>query len=92
MASHRKRGRETSSVRPYGRLKVIGTGLALVLAGILRMLGGVQVVTHGIGQPMFSWGLVTGGALCILLSLIPATWIASAIEGSKLKARKPHHE
>ena len=30
----------------YGRLKAFGAGLILAAVGILRMLGGVQVVTH----------------------------------------------
>jgi hypothetical protein len=40
----------------FGRLKAVG--IVLVGVGMLRMLGGIQVVTHWAGQPMFSWGLV----------------------------------
>ncbi len=62
----------------FGRIKIIGTGLILVAVGVLRMLGGVQVVTHGTGQPMFSWGLVAAGIVCILASLVPVSWVAKA--------------
>jgi len=34
-----------------GRLKLIGDGCALAGVGILRMLGGIQVVRHSSGQP-----------------------------------------
>jgi hypothetical protein len=27
---------------------------------------------------MFSWALIAGGGLCIVLALIPASWIANA--------------
>jgi hypothetical protein len=40
----------------FGRLKALGAGLIFIAVGILRMLGGVQVVTHGTGQPMFFLG------------------------------------
>jgi hypothetical protein len=66
------------TVRPYGRLKVAGAGLALMAVGSVMLLRGVQVVTHWTGQPMFSRGLITGGGLCILLALVPAPWIARA--------------
>jgi hypothetical protein len=64
------------TVRPYGRLKLVGAGLVLTVAGSLKLLRSIQVVTHWTGQPMFSWGLIAGGGLCILLALIPASWIA----------------
>jgi hypothetical protein len=53
------------------------------------LLGGVQVVTHWTGQPMFSWGLIAGGGLCILLALIPAAWIAKAAATDSKAGR--HH-
>jgi len=62
----------------YGWLKVIGVGLILIAVGLLRLLGGVHVVTHWTGQPMFSWGLIAGGIVCILLAFIPSSWIAKA--------------
>lgn len=37
-------GANTPTVRPYGRLKLIGAGLALALVGMARMLRGIQVV------------------------------------------------
>lgn len=62
----------------FGRLKAVGAGVILVAVGILRMLGGVQVVTHWTGQPMFSWGLVAAGIVCILSALVPVSWITMA--------------
>jgi hypothetical protein len=62
----------------YGRLKAIGAGVILVAVGLLRLLGGVQVVTHWTGQPMFSWGLIAAGTVCILFAFIPSSWIANA--------------
>ena len=72
------RGTTPATVRPYGRPKLVGAGLVLALVGFLRMAKGVQVVTHWTGQPMFSWGLLAAGGLCILLALIPSSWIAKA--------------
>jgi hypothetical protein len=65
-------------VRPYGRLKLVGAGLVLALVGAARMARGVYVATHWTGQPIFSWGLVGAGGLCILLAFIPPSWIAKA--------------
>lgn len=75
------------TVRPYGRLKLICAGLALTVVGIAMLLRGVQVVTHWTGQPMFSWGLIAGGGLCILLALIPAQWIVKAAAANGKAAR-----
>ena len=60
---HKNKGNANSR---FGRLKAVGAGLILVTVGVLRMLGGVQVVTHWTGQPVFSWGLVAAGIVCIL--------------------------
>jgi len=68
-----------SSNTRYGRLKAIGAGLLLIVVGKLRLLGGVQLVTHGTGQPMFSWGLIAGGILCIASALVPRSWMARAV-------------
>jgi len=62
----------------YGRLKAIGAGLVLVAVGVVRLRGGIQVVTHSIGQPVFSWGLIAAGIVCIVFAFIPNAWIASA--------------
>jgi hypothetical protein len=78
MRSAMKHPQSQPTVRPYGRLKVAGAGLALMAVGSVMLLRGVQVVTHWTGQPMFSRGLITGGGLCILLALVPAPWIARA--------------
>ena len=72
---HTDKGKANSR---FGRLKALGAGLILVAVGVLRMLGGVQVVTHWTGQPMFSWGLVAAGIICIFSALVPASWIATA--------------
>jgi hypothetical protein len=72
------RGANTPAVRPYGRLKLVGAGAVLAFVGAARMARGVQVVTHWTGQPMFSWGLVGAGGLCIVLAFIPPSWIAKA--------------
>ena len=79
--------REPEGVSRYGRLKLIGAGLVLALVGIVRTLRGVQVVTHWTGQPMFSWGLISAGGICILLALVPLSWIAKAAT----KHSKDHH-
>jgi len=81
MSKHQK-----SSNTKYGRFQAIGAGLVLIVVGKLRLLGGVHVVTHGTGQPMFSWGLIAGGMLLILSALIPQSWIAKAV-GSPAQKR-----
>ena len=70
-----------------GRLKLIGAGCALAGVGILRIRGGVQVVRHSNGQPMFSWGLIAGGFLCFVFAFVPMSWVARAAETSKPKSR-----
>jgi hypothetical protein len=75
------------TVRPYGRLKLVGAGLALAILGSVLLLRGVQVVTHWTGQPMFSWGLIAAGGLCVLLAVIPASWIAKAAATDAKAAR-----
>jgi hypothetical protein len=75
------------TVRPYGRLKLVGAGLALAIVGSPLLLRGVQVVTHWTGQPMFSWGLIAAGGLCVLLAVIPASWIAKAAATDSKAAR-----
>jgi len=66
MISKMKHHHAPPSVRPYGRLKLVGAGLVLTLVGSARLSRGVQVVTHWTGQPMFSWGLIAAGGLCLL--------------------------
>jgi hypothetical protein len=77
MMSIRQR-REPSVVGRDGRLKLVGAGLVLALLGMVRTLRGVQVVTHWTGQPVFSWGLISAGCICILLALVPISWITKA--------------
>jgi len=76
------------TVRPYGRLKLVGAGLAFAVVGTTLLLSGVQVVTHWTGQPMFSWGLIAAGGLCVVLAIIPASWIAKA---ATTDSRTPRH-
>jgi len=66
------------TVRPWGRLKLLGAGFALIGFGAARIAMGVQVVTNWLGQPMFSWALIGGGAICILFAGVPASWIEKA--------------
>ena len=70
-----------------GRLKLMGAGCALAGVGILRLLGGVQVVRHSNGQAMFSWGLIAGGIVCFVFVFIPVSWVAKAVGSSRLKSR-----
>jgi hypothetical protein len=35
---------------------------SLAAVGVLRLMGGVQVVRAWTGQPMFSWGLIAAGS------------------------------
>jgi hypothetical protein len=44
---------KSSANSRFGRLKAVSAGFILVAVGILRMLGGVQVVTHWTSQPLF---------------------------------------
>ena len=69
------------------RLKLVAGGLVLTLVGVIKISRGVQVSTHWTGQPLFSGGLVTGGAVCIFLSLIPISWITKASENPRAKHR-----
>jgi hypothetical protein len=70
-----------------GRLKLIGAGCAIAGVGILRIIGGIQVVRHSNGQPMFSWGLIVGGLMCFLFAFVPMSWVARAADTSKAKSR-----
>jgi hypothetical protein len=81
---------EIRSIPINQRLKLVGTGLVLILVGALKISRGAQVSTHWTGQPLFSWGLVTSGAVCILLSLIPRSWIMKATEDPHTKHRSHH--
>lgn len=73
---HKHKGSTNSH---FGRLKAVGAGLILVAVGVLRMLGGVQVVTHWTGQPMFSWGLVAAGIVFVLSALVPPSWMLASV-------------
>ena len=75
----------------FGRLKALGAGLILIAVGVLRMLGGVQVVTHWTGQPMFSWGLVAAGIVCILSALVPVSWVSTAAGMPTRKGKSDRH-
>jgi hypothetical protein len=71
---------ETSKGRCQ-RMKAIAAGLVLVAVGVLRLREGVEVVTHSIGQPVFSWGLIAAGLVCIVFAFVPNMWIAKAARG-----------
>jgi hypothetical protein len=62
-------------------------GLALAIVGSTLLLRGVQVVTHWTGQPMFSWGLIAAGGLCVAIAAIPASWSAKAASTDSKIAR-----
>jgi hypothetical protein len=85
---HKHKGSANSR---FGRLKAVGAGLILVAVGVLRMLGGVQVVTHWTGQPMFSWGLVAAGIVIVLSALVPPSWIAKAAQLPTGKGKLDKH-
>ncbi len=72
----------------YGRLKTLGIGLVLAAVGLLRLLGGVQAVTHWTGQPMFSWGLIAAGVVCVVIAFLPNSWVQSSDRHAKHK--NPH--
>jgi hypothetical protein len=78
---------KTPAPSRWARLKLAGAGLILAGVGIAWMLNGVQVVRHSTGQPLFSWGLVASGVLCIILAMIPQSWIAKAAEAKHIKAK-----
>ena len=69
----------------WGRTKLVGAGLALTGVGTALIVRDVQMVRHWTGQPLFSWGLVAAGGLCIVLAIVPESWITKAadIEGKK---------
>ena len=67
------------------RLRGIVAGFVLVIVGCLRLNAGVQVVTHWTGQPMFSFGLIAGGLVLILASLLPDSLVSRITAESKRK-------
>ncbi len=77
--SARKRS-DTKRKQLLSRLRLILSGVFLAGAGLLRLRRGVVVVRHSIGQPMFSWGLIAGGIVCVLLALVPLSWVQKAAE------------
>jgi hypothetical protein len=66
------------------RVKAIGAGVILVAAGYLRIRGGIQVVTHWTGQPMFSFGLIAAGLVLIASAAIPERLISKLTNIKKL--------
>jgi uncharacterized membrane protein YidH (DUF202 family) len=72
-------------VRRYGRLKLIGVGLVIALLGSARLLRDGQVAAHRTAQPFFAWQLIAAGGLCVILVLLPLSWIA------KTSTRRSHH-
>ncbi len=62
------------------RIRLILFAVILAGVGLLRLRGGILVVRHFTGQPMFSWGLIAGGIVCILLAIVPLSWVQKAAE------------
>lgn len=56
------------------------------------MLMGVQVVTDWQDQPVFSWGIITAGGVCILLAFIPDLWVIKAARTGCSNAPPKHKE
>jgi len=67
-------------------------GLRLAIGGLGRLspLAGLLLKTHWTGQAMFSYGLVAGGGLCAILSLIPTSWVTWAAQSTRLKPKQRH--
>jgi hypothetical protein len=63
--------------RRFGRLKLAAAGLLLAGFGAIQLLHGVQVMRSVKGD-MFSWGFVAAGAICLLLAVVPMSWIIRA--------------
>jgi uncharacterized membrane protein len=80
------------AARTSGRIKVIAAGLFFILAGMLRVQAGIQVVKHWTGQPVFSWAAIATGGLLVILALIPGSWIAriAGTQSSKPTTGSPH--
>jgi hypothetical protein len=72
------------------RWKGILAGLVFIAFGWLRLRAGVQVVIHGYGQPMFSFGLIAGGAVMVVACLLPNRLIAKIATVRKGKHRRGH--
>jgi len=78
---------KTRASTSWGRMKLVAAGLVLAGVGIALLLRDVQVVKHWTGQPIFSWGLVAAGCLCIVLATIPDSWVAKAAETESKRAK-----
>jgi len=59
-----------------------------VAVGSLRIIAGLQVVQHSNGQPVFPWGLIAGGIVCLALSAIPISWVSKAAELPQARSRR----
>lgn len=53
-------------------------GLFFLSVGMIQLYRNVQVVVGRRGIPVYSWGMITAGGLCILLSMVPVSWTAKA--------------
>jgi hypothetical protein len=81
--------RKSQGSNRFARFKLISAGAVLAGVGLLWMERGIQVLRHWTGQPLFSWGLIATGLFCIVLALIPTSWIAKAAELPRAKGRVP---
>jgi hypothetical protein len=69
--------RKTSTV-PKGRFKLLAGGVLLALVGHVQLHRGAQVTVNWTGQPLFAWGLVAAGTVCVLLGIVPTSVIQKA--------------
>jgi hypothetical protein len=71
----------------WHRLKLVGAGLLFAGVGGALILHGVLAYKRA-GQPLFSYGLVATGVLCMLLAMIPDSWVAKAAETPRRGAKR----
>jgi hypothetical protein len=96
MLAHRKSSlrrppeRKARGASTKGRLGVALGGLSFLSVGIIQLYRNVQVVVGRRGIPVFSWGMIAAGGVCILLSIVPVSWIAKAANLSL--PRKERHQ
>jgi hypothetical protein len=89
LESFLKHNLKTGGTGPWARLKLVGAGLGFGAVGWALQYRGIQVLRQWTGQPMFSWGLIGTGLLCIAFACIPLSWVAKAAELPR--AKTGHH-
>ena len=68
------------------RLAVIGGGILLVVFGALKQQVGQFGWRNWYGQPVFSAGVISLGAVIIAVALIPSSWVAKF---ATLRSKRP---